>query len=425
MKPGDRVTLRIDKPAAGGRMIARSDGAVVLVAGAIPGEAVEAVIEKIQRGTIWAQTTAVVEASPDRLEQAGDGACGGNVFAHVRYERQLVLKGDIVRDAFTRLGRLALPGDMPIDASPDRGYRMRARLHVHRGRIGFYREGTHTLCDPASTGQLLSATIETLASLEAAIRRVPSLESFEIELSENVPASERAVHIQLPHATLGQRLRSLPPLAGITGLSARAPTSARVQVLSGSTLLGDAFEVSAHGTPITVKIERHAQSFFQGNRFLLGPLMSAVAGLVPEGRVLDLYAGVGPFAMTLATRGHADITAVEGDASAAADLNRNAARAAGRVVVRHQAVEAFLAAPPLREVATAIVDPPRTGLSREAARGLVGLRPRRIVYVSCDVATAARDARLLADAGYELISLRAFDMFPNTAHVETLMLFER
>ena len=198
MRPGDRITLSIEKPAAGGRMIARHDGAIVLVSGAIPGETVEAVVERQQRGTVWAKTRAVLEASPDRLDGANDSACGGNVFAHVRYERQLVLKGEIVRDAFTRIGRMALPAELPIEASLTDGYRMRARLHVQRGRIGFYREGTHSLCDAGPTRQLLPATLDVLARLEHALRPLAGADGAEIELAENIPATGRALHLVMP-----------------------------------------------------------------------------------------------------------------------------------------------------------------------------------------------------------------------------------
>jgi 23S rRNA (uracil1939-C5)-methyltransferase len=425
MTPGEHIRLTIEKPAAGGRMIARQEGAIVLVAGAIPGEVVEAVVERVQRGTVWAKTNAVIEASPDRMTTRDDGACGGNVLAHVRYERQLALKCDIIRDAFARIGRMPLPADVPIEPSPVDGYRLRARLHVRRGRIGFYREGTHELCDAAPTRQLLPETIVALARLEDAIGSMPGIDGTEVELSENVPASERAVHLQLPRPALGPQLRLIRPIAGLSGVSYSVPTALTVHLVRGSTRLHDVFEVPLGAGAVAVALERHAHAYFQGNRFLLTRLMAGVASLVPAGRVLDLYAGVGPFAMTLAARGDADIVAIEGDDSAAADLGENAIRADGRIVPRHQPVEAFLRGAAAITADSAIVDPPRTGLSKEAIGGLLALRTARLVYVSCDVATAARDARLLAEGGFRLSSMRAFDMFPTTAHVETLMLFER
>ena len=425
MQPGERLRLTVEKPAAGGRMIARHDGAIVLVSGAIPGESVEAVVERQQRGTVWARTTAVLEPSPDRLEDEHDSACGGNVLAHVRYERQLALKIDIIRDAFTRIGRCALPDDVPIEPSPRDGYRMRARLHVQRGQIGFYREGTHSLCDAAATGQLLPATVDTLRALEQEIGRLPGIDGAELELAENIPASERVAHILLPRPALGPSMRALPAIAGLTGLSASVPTSLNVRVIAGDTTLHDTLEVASARGVLAVTLERQAHAFFQGNRFLLAPLAQAVSDVVPRDRVLDLYAGVGLFAVTLAARGDTSVTAIEGDRTSAADLKANAAQCGRAVDPRHQPVEVFLRATKPGAFATVMVDPPRTGMSKEALGGAIALNAHRIVYVSCDVATLARDARMLVDVGYRLTSVRAFDLFPNTAHVETLAVFDR
>ena len=106
MRAGDRLTLVIERPAAGGRMIARHDGAVVFVSGAIPGETVDAEIERVQGGLGWAVTRGVVEASPDRVADAADPECGGSVLAHVRYERQLAIKREIIEDGLRRIGHL-------------------------------------------------------------------------------------------------------------------------------------------------------------------------------------------------------------------------------------------------------------------------------------------------------------------------------
>jgi len=171
-------------------------------------------------------------------------------------------------------------------------------------------------------------------------------------------------------------------------------------------------------------LQRHAESFFQGNRFLLPQLVAAVADLVPDGGdVIDLYAGVGLFSVTLAALGRLEVTAVEGDHASGTDLRENARALEPRLNVRVESVEAFLAGRS-RTGGTVIVDPPRTGMSPEALTALVRLRAERIIYVSCDPPTLARDARRLIDAGYGLTSLRAFDFFPNTPHVESLALFD-
>ena len=158
---------------------------------------------------------------------------------------------------------------------------------------------------------------------------------------------------------------------------------------------------------------------------MLPALVAAVVDAVPGGRVVDLYAGVGVFAVALAARGEAAIVAVEGDRRAAADLRYNAGPVGTAMAPQHQAVEEFLAAGHGAGADAVIVDPPRTGLSKEAAAGVGALAAPRLVYVSCDVATLARDARVLTAGGYRLTDLQAFDLFPNTAHVESVAVFER
>src|SRR5580765_515851 len=143
----DTVFLTIEKPAAGGRMIARLDGQVVLVSGAIPGERVTARIERRGKGVLYATTVAVEDASADRRPAAGDPECGGCLYAHVAYDRQLALKSEVIADAFTRIAKLSLPGPVVVARSPETGYRMRARLHVRGRRLGLFREGTHDICD--------------------------------------------------------------------------------------------------------------------------------------------------------------------------------------------------------------------------------------------------------------------------------------
>jgi 23S rRNA (uracil1939-C5)-methyltransferase len=148
---GQLVTLKIEKPAAGGRMIARLGGQVVLVSGAIPGERVSARIERIGKGVAYADTMSVEEPAADRREPFTDPLCGGCLYAHIAYPRQVAIKAHVIADAFVRIGRIPLQAPVPIAASPDEGYRMRARLHARGGRIGFFREGSHELCDARGT----------------------------------------------------------------------------------------------------------------------------------------------------------------------------------------------------------------------------------------------------------------------------------
>ena len=139
---------------------------------------------------------------------------------------------------------------------------------------------------------------------------------------------------------------------------------------------------------------------------------------------MDLYAGVGLFSVSLAHSGRERITAVEGDRTSARDLMANASRSADAVRVVVGSVEDYLSSRPAR-ADTVIVDPPRTGISRRAIEAMIRTAPRRIVYVSCDPPTMARDAARIVNGGYGLTWLEAFDLFPNTPHVESLGVFDR
>ena len=423
MKVGDQLTLRIEKPAAGGRMIARHDGAVVLVSGAIPGETVQTTVERVQRHTAWATATQVVDASPDRLDSALDPSCGGCVFVHVRYPRQLELKQEIIHDALKRIGRLEPPEPVSVSPSPTAGYRMRARLHVQGGRLGFFREGSHTICDPAATGQLLDETLAALRQLQAVLT-FDRLDVLEVEVAENVAANERAVHLDLARDADASMAGTSFSVAGISGLSCGRPGNHHTLVLAGSPFVKDRIGVPMPNRTLEISLARHVRSFFQANRFLLPDLVASVARHISEDPVVDLYAGVGLFAVAAAQSGSREVIAIEGDRSAADDLKRNTAGIAS-LASRHQAVETFLAVEHARPGATMIVDPPRTGLSQDALKGMLHWRANKIVYVSCDVATVARDARALIDGGYRLKEMKAFDLFPNTAHVETVAVFAR
>ena len=418
------LTLSIEKAAVGGRMLARDGGRVVLVSGAIPGERVSARLERAERGVAFAEVIDVLEASADRRPVVGEARCGGNVFSHIDYPRQLRLKGEIIEDAFRRIGRLPLPEAPPVTASPERGYRMRTRLHVSGGRIGFYLEGTHQVCDSAATGQLLPETSEWIATTQRTLDPTRLRGIAAIEIAENIPARERACHLEL-HSAADHR-EYVPIADGLVGLSAQHADRPGTVRLFGTPSVTDSIQVDDDPSH-TLLLTREVRAFFQGNRFLVEALVRRVLESVPPGPVIDLYAGVGLFGLSLAAAGREQVIAVEGDPVAGSDLARNAEPFGRRVVAVRQSVEAYVGSAKANEVshATVIVDPPRTGISKDAITRLVRLQPSRIVYISCDIATLARDTRILCDAGYGLSQLRGMDLFPNTAHVETLAVLTR
>ena len=399
-------------------MIARHQGAIVFVSGAIPGEVVEAEVERTQRGTVWAGTRSVLERSADRID-APEGACGGSVFAHIAYQRQRQIKSAIIEDAFRRIGKITL--DSPVDVAASRvdGYRMRARLHVRNGNIGFFREGTHSLCDADSTRQLREDTVDVIGRLEQSLARSPRPVVGDVEVAENIDASQRAVHFELLPDADPSGLAAIANVDGITGASCAHPENPRTIDLFGSPLVAD----DIRGVTLT----RHVRSFFQGNRHLLDAFVEHVVGHVAPGPLVDLYAGVGLFSLTAGAAGAAPVTAVEGDPFAVRDLKRNVQLrqgGAGHAAIVELPVEKFVNRS-ADAIATVIVDPPRTGMSKDALARAIAIGAPRFIYVSCDVATLARDARALLDAGYRIGSMRAFDLFPNTAHVETVISFAK
>jgi 23S rRNA (uracil1939-C5)-methyltransferase len=347
------------------------------------------------------------------------------VYAHIAYTRQLALKAEIVADAFRRIGRLPLEQLVPVRPSPEEGYRMRARLHVRGTRIGFFREGSHELCDAASTRQLLPDTVAVVTEAVRGLRQEAG-SVREIEIGENVSASARAVLVDVTPdrgPVRADELLGAFDAAGISGVLVHAggrPLGAR-----GSPHLTDVLALGSGGRTGELTLRRHVASFFQGNRYLLQALAEAVAALVPAGRLIDLYAGVGLFGLGCAALERGEVEAVEGDRHAGDDLSHNAQAFGTRVRTFTMPVEQYLQAHPAAHDATLLVDPPRTGLSSEACTAMAASGSPRIVYVSCDVATLARDVRRLVDAGYGLEHVEAFDLFPNTAHVETVVVLVR
>jgi 23S rRNA (uracil1939-C5)-methyltransferase len=422
------LELVAERAVAGGRMLARHEGRIVLVAGAIPGERVRARVERVSKHTVWARVAGpedVLEPSPDRRATTTDPACGGSVYAHIGYERQLLLKGEIVADAFRRIGHVTLPSPPRVRGAEAAGYRMRSRLHVRHGRAGFFREGTHALCDAGATGQILPEAAAAAARVIEALGEISGV-CDAIVVSENAAATERVVHLE---AREGERLDDafddLAAIdlgsAGLTGVT--AIDGGDVLELAGDALVRDTSGTLApHSSAMpSVSWSRRPTSFFQGNRYLTGALVERVLQLAEGGRCVDLYAGVGLFSVPLAASGRR-VVAVESEASSFEDLTLNAEPWRESLETVRATVESWLTgAASAGDVC--VVDPPRTGMTDSAIAGVLRLTPPRLVYVSCDPPTLARDAARLAAAGYRLESIDGFDLFPNTAHVESVAVF--
>ena len=325
VQQGEHIEVAIEKPAAGGRMLARHEGQVILVQGGIPGERVRARIGRVERQLAFADAVEVLEPSADRREPGVDPACGGCLYAHIGYDRQRALKAEVVRDAFARLGRIAI--DPPagrrllpnaaIACAPGSTCAAAASVSIARAR---------TICaTPPRPGRWMSgrsrprpAAVEALTAAGCGVSAV--------ELTENIAADERVLHV-LPAegADLSDRaLDGALQAAGLTGCTGRSANGDTRT--SGVPFVTDPLQVLTSGVAAGGGLQRHAESFFQANRYLLPGLVTAViAAVPPDGSVLDLYAGVGLFSVCLAASGRTRLTAVEGDRTSGKDLTRNAA----------------------------------------------------------------------------------------------------
>lgn len=373
----------IDELAAGGDGVGRADdGRVVFVPFTAPGDRVRVRVDRDQRRFLRAHVVELLVAGSGRTDPvcAVFGSCGGCAWQHVGYDEQVAAKRRIVEDAFARIAGVRGLGPVAITPSPSPyGYRSRARVLVAGGRVGFRRRHSHALC---------------------ATRHCPILTPpLQAELANLADAKPEDGEWELFGDESGTRATRLPAPPG----GGRMPLSQ---------------QFAAVGVSPGV--------FAQGNAGLLGRLAAAVHEAAGRGGLaFDLYAGAGFLTLGLARR-FERVLALESDAAAVADLVANLRSAdCASVEVIGQSLEVALAEGSLAGLRPDVVvlDPPRAGLPEGAADALVDLAPERIVYLSCDPATQARDAGYLIGGGYDLERVEAFDLFPQTPHVESLAVF--
>jgi 23S rRNA (uracil1939-C5)-methyltransferase len=378
-----RAELRIESLAAGGDGVAHlDDGRVVFVPFTAPGDLVRVRLVENRARFARGRVEEILEAGPSRIAPACAvfGSCGGCAWQHVDYATQLDAKRGILRDAVRRIGGLLEASVGPVLPSPSEyAYRGRARLRVEAGRVGFLRRRSHALC---------------------AVSRCPVL----------VPALDRRLHELAAHPP--QPAGEWELASGSDGVRA-APLGAAV---------APCIRLEVGGRRIRVS----SGVFAQSNALMLDSLAARVANAVGHGALaVELYAGAGMLTIGLAER-FERVVAVEGDPASVADLRANLAEAApGRVEVRAQCVEQALPKLAGHRPDALLLDPPRSGLPRGSADALVAVEAQRVVYLSCDPATLARDLASICSLGYRLEALEGIDLFPQTPHVEALATLER
>ncbi len=391
---GGVLTLVPTAMAAGGAAVAReATGRVVLVDGALPGEAVEVVITEQRSSYARARVVAVVEPSPDRVSPPCPHVargCGGCGWQHVSLEAQRRYKTEVVSEALGRIGGLTGAKVVPAPPASLAGYRTTLRLSSDGARPGFRRHRGHEVVPVDSCLVAHPLLAELLASGEFG-------EAAEVTLRCG--------------ARTGERLAVLAP----SSAGARLPGPVRV---IGEDELAAGRRAWIFEEVAGKRLRLSAESFFQaspeGAESLVSLVASAVAG-APDGPLVDVYGGVGLFAATVGEG--RSVTVVECSPSAAADARVNLPAASVRLID----VERWRPS----KAAVVVADPPRAGLGAAGVAALVATRASHLALVSCDAASLGRDAALLQARGFRLQWAALVDMFPGTPHIEVVSAFVR
>lgn len=432
------MRLTIESVAYGGDAIAHlEDGRAAFVSGAAPGDVVNAEIVSDHGRFVRARTVEVLDPSPDRVEPRCPyfELCGGCQWQHISYEAQLRAKTAAVEDSLRRIGRLD-PGvavNRCIGSPRQYGYRNKVELPVHATdsgvTLGMHKMGTEEIVGIDACLLLPDRALKIPKAVRGALRYLSGRDPGGIErVAIRVADRTRDIEVALWSAPGPMRRDTVAKVIGeATGAGSIVRVlykgdlakrrAEKVEVLRGKGAWSE--RMSGHRYLVS------APSFFQTNTAAAEALVAHVVETIsPDGtdRVLDAYAGVGTFTLPFTERA-GEAVAIEASRFAIADLNRNleAAQAFAQVVPGDMAREL----PGLGRFDAIVVDPPRSGLSNEARAAILASRPARMSYVSCDPTTLARDLPPLVDAGYRIADITPFDLFPQTFHVETVVLLER
>ena len=392
LKIGDLIELTIEKVAHGGHFIARHDGAVIFVRHAIPGE--KCTIEITSTGSSFnrADVVAVTEPSEFRVEPpckySHRTGCGGCDFQHIDSAHQRTLKSHVITEQFSRIAKKEISVEVE-EVGQSLGWRTRAIATTNRnGKLGFYKSRSHSI-----------------APVDNCLICVEGMNFSEISSRE----LKGDVRVEISASTSGERSIALAPTRG----------EDKARLTQGPAVL---HEVVA-GRTLEVSHESFWQSHIKAPEVLTAAVLD-FAQLQPGEHVLDLYGGVGLFTAAIidvvGDSGHVDL--IEGSKVATEDARRNFS-AYKNVTIATGDVAKLL--PRVSAADVVVLDPPREGAGKDVISLITALNPRAIVYVACDPAALARDTAYLEDHSYSLASLRAFDLFPMTHHIECVALYER
>ena len=381
---GDLLTLKVEKIVPRGYGLAFAEKLTVFVPLSAPGDVVTARITQLKKRTAFAEIVEIVTPGPERVDPPCPyfGTCGGCNFQQLDYQAQLKSKVDIISDCLLRIGKLDPVPDITIIPSPlqyDYRSRVRWQLDSLGRRFGYYRRDSNEVVDVAMCPVLSSPLKETLHNIRANLEWSKFLDDGEVA------------------AASGDN--DIVSIRSSVGVEPSAEIS--------HTVSGETYAFSA-------------ETFFQANHLLLPDLIECATEGATGNTALDLYSGVGLFSIPLA-RKIPNVISVEGDPMAVEFAKKNVKNAyLSNLRVLRDSVGRFLAQ---KQWAAdfVLIDPPRSGAEREVVEAIISIGPLQISYVSCEPSILARDLRTLADGGYEIESITALDMFPQTHHVETVV----
>jgi 23S rRNA (uracil1939-C5)-methyltransferase len=444
---GAELELTVDSFAQGGNGVARSDGYVLFVQGAIPGDRVKATVTKSKRDYGEARATEILEPSPERIEPRA--AHPGASWQVLPYERQLQEKERQVSEALTRIGRFEEPPVKAIIPAVEQ-WRYRNKLEYSFGTddatgelvLGFHRPGRWNDIDDVQDDILASEAINGVRERVKAWCREQGLSTYDRRSQSGflrnlvVREGRRSGQVQARIVTSKGDFEAamLAAAADVHGFLwtqvesvAETTREGKTEVIAGKGKIDEELR-TPDGDALKFRIS--SEAFFQTNTEMAEVLYGVagdLAGLTGREKVFDLFSGIGTIALTLSLQA-GEVWGIEQVEQAVANSISNA-RLNGVDNARFFAGDVRTAMRPLVEEAgkpdVVVVDPPRAGLSQKIVRRILEVEPERIVYVSCNPTTLAPNARQIADAGYELKAVQPVDMFPQTPHIEAVALLER
>ncbi|HQI82549.1 MAG TPA: class I SAM-dependent RNA methyltransferase [Deltaproteobacteria bacterium] len=422
--------LKIDSMAYGGRGVGRrADGKVVFVPLVIPGEFVRVSTVREHRGYVDARLDEVIEASPGRVQPGCRHfpACGGCDWQHMAYDLQVMAKDAILQEQIEAKGIVPARLEEPVASPRAMGYRCHATLRCARSgafQAGFFSKLSHTLVPVEQCPVLNDTCNETLHQLRVFFTRHPWAGIVDLEIHAPGEGALLRLGFRRPSVkTDRERLHALHQGLGLQGLSAVFSGGRHSEYVLGGEYC--CYEVLASGK--ILQLRSGFGAFIQANMAVNQSLVAHVCDALSGSEdILDLYSGSGNFGIPLSLCA-GRVLAVEHD-DLLVEAGRAAARDNGRDNLRFLREGVSKTVQRLekqgRRFHAVVLDPPREGV-RGILPGIVRLQPQKIAYISCNPSTLARDLAQLAAGGYRVVSLRLFDMFPQTFHIESVAVLER